>query len=727
MRLTVLCILLCSSVAIRAQVAMPAISHAGISELNALSQHLSDPQKLTDETQGRFPTAMVHGRCTVGFLGKVDASFDPASVSSNAVSVGSRVGDIVSFRVDAYHLSAVNDIPGLAYAELAGCAAPHLDRAVRATRADSVQRGINLPQSYTGRNVLIGVLDWGFDYTHPMFYDTTLTTSRVRAAWDQFRQAGPGPSAFGYGTELTNTPDLMAAQSDTANIYSFATHGTHVSGIAGGSGAGTQYRGFAFDAQFVFCTWLIDAAGALDGFAWMKSVADLDQKRLVVNCSWGLYYMGTLDGNSLISQAINQLSQQGVVFCNSGGNNGDVNFHLKKNFGGDTLRSIIQIYPYSAHPKMWGQSITMWGDVGAEFAAGITITNNANQMLAQSPWYHTSTQSAYVDTIIVIGTDTVFYNITADAAHPLNGRPHMRLRVKNTNGALKIQLKQTAATGLVHSWNVTELSNGVGNWGQAFLGGVAGTVAGDKNYGISEPACTESTITVAAYSSEYYLGQNNTPVGGAIATFSSFGPTFDERAKPDITAPGVSVISSISLFTDNSYTLAAVANFQGQDYPFAAFSGTSMSSPAVTGIVALILEADPTITAAEVHALLKATARTDNQTGTIPPGGSTRWGMGKVNAYRAVSELLGVVSVPSISDTDILVWPNPARSILNISTGRNGVALVTIMDIAGRVVRSARHADGNAIAMDVLDLPTGTYSIRVEQADRSIVSRWVKQ
>ncbi|MBK7382467.1 MAG: S8 family peptidase [Flavobacteriales bacterium] len=214
--------------------------------------------------------------------------------------------------------------------------------------------------------------------------------------------------------------------------------------------------------------------------------------------------------------------------------------------------------------------------------------------------------------------------------------------------------------------------------------------------------------------------------GGAIATFSSFGPTFDERAKPDITAPGVSVISSISLFTDNSYTLAAVANFQGQDYPFAAFSGTSMSSPAVTGIVALILEADPTITAAEVHALLKATARTDNQTGTIPPGGSTRWGMGKVNAYRAVSELLGVVSVPSISDTDILVWPNPARSILNISTGRNGVALVTIMDIAGRVVRSARHADGNAIVMDVLDLPSGTYSIRVEQADRSFVSRWAK-
>ncbi len=192
-------------------------------------------------------------------------------------------------------------------------------------------------------------------------------------------------------------------------------------------------------------------------------------------------------------------------------------------------------------------------------------------------------------------------------------------------------------------------------------------------------------------------------------------------------APGVSVISSISLFTDNNYTLAALANFQGEDYPFAAFSGTSMSSPAVAGIVAMILEADPTITAAEVRALLKATARTDNNTGVIPPGGSTRWGMGKVNAYRAVSELLGVVSVPSMAETNVLLWPNPARSILNISTGRSGVAQVTFMDIAGRVVYTARHADGTRSQWMFSISPAGVYCIRVEQTDRSIVSRWVKQ
>ena len=78
----------------------------------------------------------------------------------------------------------------------------------------------------------------------------------------------------------------------------------------------------AFDAQFLFCSFLIDAAAALDGVAWMQQVAQQDGKRLVVNMSWGLYYMGTLDGHSLISQALDQFSAEGVVFSISAGNNG---------------------------------------------------------------------------------------------------------------------------------------------------------------------------------------------------------------------------------------------------------------------------------------------------------------------------------------------------------------------------------------------------------------------
>lgn len=685
-----------------------------------------DAKELTRLTEGSHPTAYIHGRCMVGFLGQLAPGQDLVAPASGSVQVGARVGNVVSFRVDVRYLDDLHALPGLTYAELAGKVKPDLDRLVKAVRADSVHRGINLPQAYTGEDVLIGITDWGFDYTHPMFYDTLLTTSRVRAAWDHYRQAGPAPTAYGYGSEFTTTEDLLAVQADTANIYSYATHGSHVAGIAGGSGAGLPYRGVALGSQFLFCTFLVDAAAVLDAFAWMKAIADQDGKRLVMNMSWGLYHMGTLDGNSLVSQAIDTWSEEGVVFVNSGGNNGDVNFHIKRTFTGDTLRSRIQIYPYSAHPQMWGQSISMWGEPSQAFSAGLIVTNNSNNTQLETPWYNTGTQEAYLDSFMVQGADTVYFNLTCEGAHPLNGRPHFRLRVKNRSSQLKIALKATAPNGIVHFWNVTELTNDVGNWGQTFSAAQTGWVNGDRNYGISEPACTESLLTVAAYTGEY-TPPGGSPTGGAIATFSSYGPTMDERRKPDLAAPGVSVASSISSFTDNSYSSAGSVNFEGRSYPFARFSGTSMAAPAVTGIVALVLEADPSLSAAEVKELLMATARTDNYTGVIPPEGSVRWGRGKVNAYRAVREALGITGVAEQMNTELLLWPNPATDQVQVQVLVPAAeSWLELVDMTGRVLFQQRVSATGVITLDLSGHAQGLYGVKLRGSTAGTL-RYIKQ
>ncbi len=708
-----------------AQVRMPATTSVGVQELQAYAQRIGKAHELTEQTHGYYPTAYINGRCMVGFLGKVNGSLDQ-EVHGGAVTFGTQVGDILSFRIDAYHLDLLQNITGLSYVELAGKAAPELDRVVSAVRADSVHAGIYLPQGYSGVDVLIGITDWGFDYTNPMFYDTTLTTTRIRAAWDQYRNTGPAPDGYAYGTAFNSPSELLAAQADTSNIYSYATHGTHVAGIAGGSGGGSVYRGIAFSAQFLFCTFLVDAAAVLDAFTWMQDIATQDGKRLVINMSWGLHHIGTLDGNSLISQAIDQLSQEGVVFVSSAGNNGNVNFHIKKEFEGDTMRSRIQFYSYSANPNMWGQSIHMWGEPGESFSAGFSITSNANVFLQESPWYHTATQQAYLDSFLVQGVDTIFFNLTADAAHPLNGRPHFRLRVKNTSSQIKVGLKATASTGTVHFWNVTELTNDVGNWGQAFQAPVSDWTMGDANYGISEPASTESLIAVAAYSAEYFSSGGN-PLGGAIATFSSSGPTLDERMKPDLTAPGVSVASSISAFTDAQFTTTATVEFEGTTYRFARFSGTSMSAPAVTGIVALMLEADPTLTPADIREILMLTARTDQHTGVIPPGGSTRWGMGKVNAYRAVLEVLGVVSVPEHEKDALLIWPNPATDQVMIHyPDANGAVTVQVTDLSGRMIFSGTKNSADMISIEVADWPAGTYLLSVAGQGRNAIGKFTK-
>jgi len=710
----------------QAQVSMPATTRADLNALAALAIRYPDAAKLTQETQGYYPTALIHGRCMVGFLGKANDAFEGIQEEGSPVYWGSRTGDIISFRIDAQHLDVVDGLSGIAYLELAGKAAPNLDLLVKSIHADSVHRGIDLPQAYTGKNVLIGITDWGFDYTHPMFYDTLLQETRVRAAWDHYRQAGPSPADFNYGTELTTTEDLLATQADTINIYSFATHGSHVAGIAGGSGAGSNYRGVAFEAKYLFCTFLVDAAAVLDAFNWMQQIAEQDEKRLVINMSWGLYYIGTLDGHSLISQAIDQMSQEGVVFCNSGGNNGDVSFHIKKEFAADTLRSRIQFYPYSAHPKMWGQSLTMWGEPGQEFSAGFAVTNTL-QTLQETPWYHTATQAAYFDSTIIQGNDTVYFNLTTEAAHPLNGRPHFRLRIKNRSTSLKILMKATATDGTVHFWNVTELSNDVGNWGQAFQAPQPEWTQGDAQYGISEPACTESLVTVAAYSSDYFSSEG-VQFGGEIASFSSTGPTMDGRMKPDIAAPGVNVASSISSFTDDDVTEMASVEFQGRHYPFARFSGTSMAGPAVTGTVALMLESDPTLTPAQIREIIKITARTDDDTGIIPEGGSTRWGMGKVNAYRAVKDFLGVAAVDEHAIADGPIWPNPASTVLNVlAPGGLGQVRFSITDVTGRIIQWGTRTGSELVTIPVKNWPAGLYLMQLEQDGRRSVARFVKE
>ncbi|MBO4403081.1 MAG: S8 family serine peptidase, partial [Bacteroidales bacterium] len=114
-----------------------------------------------------------------------------------------------------------------------------LHRAVPDGRVDSVWNGTNLPHGFTGEGVIIGVTDWGFDYTHPVFYDSSMTRYRVLGAWDQFRTAGPAPEGFSYGTEIMGKEALLAAKCDTSNVYQYNYHGNHVASIAGGAGAGT--------------------------------------------------------------------------------------------------------------------------------------------------------------------------------------------------------------------------------------------------------------------------------------------------------------------------------------------------------------------------------------------------------------------------------------------------------------------------------------------------------
>ena len=674
---------------------MPMVARQAVTELEALTVQHPEAKAFQDAASGGYPVAWIDERPSVGFLGQlapdvdVDAWFAWADAHPEVQAGTCRYG-IASFRLDAFHLGLLDALP-MDRVELASKAVPDLERARVGTRVDSVHAGINLPQAFHGGGVLIGVLDWGFDYTHPNFYDTTLTSTRIRGAWDQYRQSGPAPAGFEYGTVAETPADLMAMGSDTANVYSYSTHGTHVAGISGGSGCGIGLHGMAPAAEFLLATLMVDEASALDAFAWMQDVAEADNKRLVINNSWGLPQWGTPDGTSLSNQFIDAMSDEGVVFVTSNGNNGDSNFHFDHTFTApdDTARSLVTFYPLSSNPNAWGQSLHLWGEPGEAFHASLGFLDGAFNPVGNTPWCITEDGPAmWEDEIVVNGDDTVLYDVVVEQSHPANGRPFVQIRVHKGESLVNVVLQATSQAGRIHAWNHTYLTNDVGNWGYDFsTAGQPGWKAGDPFYGVQHPACSQEVIAVGAHSSDFVNNGGN-EIGGQLAFFSSFGPTLDERLKPSISAPGVNVESSLSSFRDGIYNVTETFDYDGTTYEFARLSGTSMSSPAVAGIVALMLEADPNLTPAEIRTILEETAREDNNTGELPEEGDLVWGHGKVTATAALQAVLGLNAVPESPSPSVLfqLFPNPARDVVHVQGLGTEPVRWTLLDIQGRPV-----------------------------------------
>ena len=118
---------------------------------------------------------------------------------------------------------------------------------------------------------------------------------------------------------------------------------------------------------------------------------------------------------------------------------------------------------------------------------------------------------------------------------------------------------------------------------------------------------------------------------GDLWTGSSVGPTLDGRIGVDVSAPGDRIVTT---YGPRSYW-ASFRHFLIEDggglYGMA--GAVSAAAPVVTGIIALMLEVDPTLDAVSVKRILQETARADEFTGPTP---NPLWGYGKVDAFEAL-------------------------------------------------------------------------------------------
>jgi hypothetical protein len=145
-------------------------------------------------------------------------------------------------------------------------------------------------------------------------------------------------------------------------------------------------------------------------------------------------------------------------------------------------------------------------------------------------------------------------------------------------------------------------------------------------------------------------------------------------------------------------------------------SGTSMSSPAVTGIVALILEANPDLTPRQIREIITSTARNDTITGPLHERDSIsdEWGWGKADALKAVNEALARVDIHNANETwfakSLQLYPNPANDHVTVLTGSHAPVSVTVDSIEGRRVMTAEVVMEGTL--DVSQLPHGVYIVK---------------
>ena len=197
---------------------------------------------------------------------------------------------------------------------------------------------------------------------------------------------------------------------------------------------------------------------------------------------------------------------------------------------------------------------------------------------------------------IIAALDWVFANKDAYNIRVVNLSAGATVRESYLTDPLALAAKRLVDAGIV-------VVAAAGNMGR--------TVAGAPQYGgITAPANAPWVLTVGASTT---LGTPSR-TDDAVATYSSRGPTYlDYSAKPDIVAPGTGVVSLAapgSLFYTSRQDFLIPGASPSAFLPYLSLSGTSMAAPVVSGTVALMLQANPTLTPNAVKAILEYTAQT---------------------------------------------------------------------------------------------------------------------
>lgn len=692
---------------------------------NFLLNYKSSTPAQQTKLKSRYAVSQHKGQSIVSAFLHLNDENDIEGLDENQVVINAQYGTILSVRIPAERLEAVSQLPAVQYIEI-GRPVRRLMKNVRSaefSNVDAVHAGTGLTQAYTGKDVVVGIIDGGFQYDHINFYDSDGKNLRVKRVWDQNKTIGNSPDGFYYGTEYATPEDIIAAKQDYA-----ASHATHVAGIAAGAYK-NDYYGIAPDADLVFVSYNEHDNSSsntciTDGIKYIYDYAESVGKPCVINMSLGTH-IGPHDGTSTFDRICDSLQGEGRLLVGASGNEGDLDLHAQKTLTADdkAMKSLVEFSPY--YYTSYG-IIDIWGDADKTLTARVFVYDVPNKKeVYTSEYFSTATgTSKRIDN--PTGADGTISIATATDPNNKKGNITIDLEIFGFEKSYYyIGFEITGPEGTtVNAW-----ADGYNSWLTNY--GYSEFTNGDRNSTMGEIGGTgNKIISVGAYTSCNYVEHKNSSyynqtiqIVDQLVSYSSIGPTADNRMKPDITAPGSLIISSFNRSTcsrggeDYDY-IVAEENVNTTNYYYGSMEGTSMATPVVTGILATWLQARPDLTPEMVREVFAQTAKTDSYTGSIAETGSNQWGYGKIDAYNG---LLYCFEISGIDETGAptrpMVYPNPASGCCQFLLPDNDHNITaSIYSLNGNIISSRYIGDvtaGEQCQLDLNGIPAGIYFVRI--------------
>lgn len=457
-----------------------------------------------------------------------------------------------------------------------------------------------MSSQFTGKDVLIGIVDTGIDWQHVDFQSAGKTRIEQLLVQDGAQQtvfaAQEIDKALKGGPAVPGDDDPEGEG-----------HGTHVAGIAAGNGtaSGGKFRGVAPDTRLLFVRTDFDTNNIQRGVDWIFKNA---VQPAVVNLSLGSH-LGPHDGTSAMDRALESLTGPGKIIVASAGNEGVDGIHAGTRMASNSRFVADLVLNKVERTGSAAALIDVW--IARADSVQVTVRTpsgelvSANTRMQRTRW--TVTVSQRVSPLN--GDTNVFVQIQVPVAKP-----------DLLRGWSLIFESQVIQDGRVHAWIV-----------DSALGRFAGGAT--KEYLVGQPATSRGVISVAASATkatwQSQAGQMTAQAikVGDIAFFSSPGPSRDRRKKPEITCPGQMIMSA------RSYQIQTHPDLTDPSGSYQAMQGTSMSAPHLVGAIALLLEKKGALTPSEVLADLQAACMTDPFTGVT---WNERWGFGKLDLAKLV-------------------------------------------------------------------------------------------